>query len=346
MPLEVLKCPHCGTTLLTRDRAALLNCTHCGQSLKVASSAGSAGSVPSGEASKAAPGTASTAGSIPLFLGNRSFLLQGRLAQGESTDVFWGHTDATPTEWVVVKLLRVLGDADLLTREWRAIKTLLQSTTQGSPYFSQLLPQPVTIGETKGSDALVRPASVFRWRSGFLHTLDDVVRAHENKLDPSHAMWMWRRSLELLGWVHRSGYLHGSLLPQHLLIHPRDHGVVFVGWSCAVRWGLSERLPARCDAARAFYPDEVWHTAKPSVGSDLSMLARCVIHLLGGDVAQGEPPKSLPDPLATLLRSQAQRLPAKPVEDDAWKVMEQVKQARQEALGSTRYQPLDMPGWR
>ena len=53
---------------------------------------------------------------------------------------------------------------------------------------------------------------------------------------------MWRRLLVGLGWAHRAGVVHGAVLPEHVLIHPAEHGLVLVDWCYSVAPG--ERIPA------------------------------------------------------------------------------------------------------
>ena len=53
-------------------------------------------------------------------------------------------------------------------------------------------------------------------------------------VDPRDAAWMWRRLLVALGFAHRAGVLHGAVLPEHVLIHPGEHGLVLVDWCYSV----------------------------------------------------------------------------------------------------------------
>jgi hypothetical protein len=278
-----------------------------------------------------------------IELAGQRFAVLGRLAQGESTEVFLARTDRRLSERVVLKVLRAPGDADLLTREWTALEALHQSDAQGAPYFTLLLPQPVAHGLATLADGGTSLATAFRWRSGFVHTLDDVCRVYPRGVEPKVGVWLWKRLLELLGWVHRAGFAHGALVPRHLLVHPKDHGVVLCGWSCARRWGLGDPLPARVAEARECYPEALWQGGPSTVETDLAMAARCVIRALGGEAGRGEPPRSTPEPLARLLRAHARLEVGRAA--DAWELKEQVVAAAREALGHTGYQPLHMPGW-
>jgi hypothetical protein len=117
----------------------------------------------------------------------RTYALHGLVARGEASDVFLARRDARVTEQVIVKVLRAKGDEDLLARAWRVLAALHADDAQGADYFQRLLPQPVAHGRLTGTGLDPRPASVFRWRSGFVHTLDDVARAYPAGVDPRAA---------------------------------------------------------------------------------------------------------------------------------------------------------------
>jgi hypothetical protein len=280
-----------------------------------------------------------------VVVAGRRFVVIGRLGKGDGSDAFLGRTDARLTEMVVLKVARALEDGDLLAREWRTLEALSESRAQGSEYFTQLLPQQVLRGTSETPDGLKRTASVFRWRSGFIHTFEDIARVYTGGIDGQTAVWLWKRTLELLGWIHQSGYVHGAVLPQHLLVHPRDHGVVLVGWSCATSLHGRDRLPAVSAASSAYYPDHLWSELRPDPRADLVMSARCLIRALGGDPSRGSVPGFVPARLAELISTTAAPPSWAGLTDDAWELKERVSAAAHEGFGSPKYHPFRMPGW-
>lgn len=277
-----------------------------------------------------------------VWVGSHRYAILGRLAQGESCDVFLARRDGRITERVLLKILRTDGDEDLLQNEQRVLETLEKSRAQGAPYFSVLLPQRVDAGIArlgKHGDEGERRATVLRWRSGFIHSMNDVFAAHPSGIIPEASVWMWKRMLETLGWVHKSGFVHGAILPQHTLVHARDHGVAFVGWSAAVP--LGKRLLATNADFRDYYPDAVWQGAPASASTDLTMSARVLIKALGGTVDRA--PSRVPAPLARLLESHARgesRL------DDAWAVRDELDHTARQVFGPPKFIPFAMPGWK
>jgi hypothetical protein len=265
MTLVEHRCPNCGAGLAPPPPAGVVRCGFCATQL----------SVEAGRWKARAPDAVEEPLRDPqkprLWLGGTRYALGGRIGVGERAEVHFGWRDARVTELVVIKVAKELSS---LAPEWKAVEELHASTTDGAPHFTRLLPQLVATGLARlgqhGAEGEA-PVSIFRWRSGFVHSLEDVMAAYPAGIPPEHSVWMWKRMLELLGWVHRAGRVHGSLTPAHLLVHARDHGVVFTGWSkSAARTGVNGR-------------------------ADIAMSASCVVKALGSNRA--------PEPLAKLLQS-------------------------------------------
>jgi hypothetical protein len=274
-----------------------------------------------------------------FWIGGHRYALIGRLARGEGSDVFLGRRDEAMSARVVVKVLRARAAGDLFAREEKVLETLARSTAQGAPHFTRLVPEPVAYGNARlGANGLggEHMLAVRRWRPGFVHTLVDVRRAHEDTIDPAHAVWIWKRILESLGFLHANGYVHGAVLPAHLLVNARDHGVVLAGFSRAVRTG--EKLPAFSRDAKAFYPDDVWSGGPTSVRTDLAMSARAVLFLLGGDPLRAAP--RVPAPFARLLETTA----VTPWAADAWALVEDAANVARDVFGPPKFVPFSMPG--
>lgn len=331
MAITALKCPNCAAPV-PASRARTVVCAYCGHVLT---------SVPRVDVADASE-RPEDEGRPRVAVGDARFVVEGRLGVGDGCDVFLARRDARLTERVVLKVLRAGRDADLVTREWRTLEAITASEAQGADYFRTLLPQAVTHGRLVGPGAAEVPVNVYRWRSGFVHTLEDVRARYPDGVDPRAAVWMWKRLLEGLGWVHRAGYVHGAVVPRHLLLHARDHGVVLVGWSSAARSGSP--LAALSAGARGFYPDDAWAGRAVTPATDLTMGARSIVAALNGDPARGTIPRDVPEPLAELLKAHVDPS-ARGRSDDAWELMKRVSEAGKRAFGPARFVPFAMPGW-
>jgi hypothetical protein len=312
--MRVSLCESCGAPLPAAWEELVVVCPYCGS-----------------QNNPGAPG-ASVYPSLPadsrprLNVGGRTWALTGLLARGDSCDVFQGRWVMRLGGLVVVKVLRALADGDLLRRERAVLERLHASEAQGAVHFARLLPWLEAFGAVRiaGYERLV---AVHGWRPGFLYTLEDVRRAHPDGVDGRIAVWVWKRLLELLGWVHEAGFAHGAVLPPHVLVHPRAHGATLVGWSAA--GALGEPLPAVSAAWPDLYP---LRPGEPlTAAADLAMAARTVRDLAGG---------GLPGDLGTLLDEAAGG-----AWSHAWALRDRLDTEIRAAYGPPSYNPLSMPGW-
>ncbi|EAU66264.1 gp247, putative [Stigmatella aurantiaca DW4/3-1] len=338
MEYEMLKCPGCGAKFPPPAYLwGALTCEYCGATAVAATGGWPLAPPPRPEPPFAPHLPRATVAGV-------RYVLLGRLGQGDGSDVFLARRDTRLSEQVVLKVARALETAGLVAREFEVVGELLGSKAQGAEHFSRLLPQPVAQGPVKDPEGTPRAAAVYRWRSGFQHTFSEVLDAYPSGVDPRAAVWMWKRVLEMLAFVHGSGYVHGAVLPPHLLVHPRDHGVVLVGWSSALRFASRQPLPARSQRHRPFYPPDVWDGAPPTPATDLAMSARSLVAVLGGEPETGQVPLSVPPPLADLLKRQVNPAPREAL-GDAWQLRSLLDAAAKEAFGPPRYTPFTLPGW-
>jgi hypothetical protein len=232
-----------------------------------------------------------------------------QLAEGDRADVLLATRARALTERTVIKAMRSAADVSSRDREWDALQALHASEAQGAAHFTMLLPPLVGRGEARFVDCRRAPALVFRALPGFAGTLADVRDEYPEGVDARHAVWIWRRLLELLGWVHRSGWLHGNVTRSQVVVSARDHGAILVGWSHA----------ARADNA--------------GVAADLAASAQTVLSLLGprsGDAL----------PVLELLRScAAGQLPS----NDGWELKELVGDAARSVFGPPTFVPFALP---
>lgn len=214
--LQAIKCPNCGAPLPGST------CLYCGtvfQNFK--------------EAIPAVPSDQSPKGLFEISLRDRSYCVLGLLAQGEHSQVLLAHRAGAVAEQVVIKV-----DGPDLESEWESLRRL-----QGRrEYLDRLLPQAVAFGQCRGRNCLA-----YRWRSGFVHTLALARLEYPQGIAPEAAVWIWDRILAQLICLKDLGYSHGDLRLEHLLVHPRDHGIAFCGWGKARLGGQGDiAASARC----------------------------------------------------------------------------------------------------
>ncbi len=303
---SALVCPGCGAPLPADALLSVVTCGYCHATVAAEDGLVSAAAFRAAQAQLDDEARARA----DLVVAGVPYLTLGPLARGKRADVVLAQRAYRITERVVVKLLHDPADAARLQHEHDVLRQLNASEIQGAPQMTKRLPQPVAFGSASLAGGEARPALVMRAASGFIHTFADVRAAYPSGLDGRHAVWMWRRILELFGWIHRAGWAHGALEPHHLLVHARDHGVMPIGWSSAARI-----------------------TRAGQVEADIVLSARCIAYLLA---------PSVPAPIAALVESTIRVAPS----GDAWSLERAVCEAARHAYGPVRYEPLRMPGWK
>lgn len=336
MSEQVLKCPQCGAPLRPPSRFARDTvCPFCKATVRIDLTTVSAERFHA--AHREWIGHQSAGGDCRI--GDAWFQLGRLVGTGEASQVYLAERVRSPRERVLLKILRSAEDRPLLDAEWQALQRLQASEAPGASAFTRLLPQPVLRGQV--SEGAHRGAEVLglRFLGGFRHTVAEARRAYGAGVDPRVGVWLWRRLLEVLSFVHQSGLVHGAVLPQHVLFEDGDHGARLVGFGCAGR--AKESLRAVCTAEEAFYPAWFLASATLAPGADLCMSARLVAFLLGGEPSGAGLPSAVPPPLASLLGQVASRAEGAPA--DAWALREALGPLARQLFGPPSFHPLVMP---
>jgi LSD1 subclass zinc finger protein len=325
---HVLECPNCGAPLAPPRFARAVVCAFCHSTVQVDPAAVSAGLFEKALAAWNAP---ETHGYTRVSgIGQSHWTTRHFLAQGAISDVYLADRARWPTERVLLKILRAPEHAPLFDREWDVLESLQRSDTPGADFFTTLIPQPVVRGLVDKGLYQGRHAMAFRWAAGFRVTFEAVRHAYPQGIDPQISIWMWRRILELLAFLHRSGVVHGAVLPPHILVEDGEHGIRLVGYSAAGASGSP--LATICRRFEALYASR-----QLSPRADVMMSARAIAFVLGGHGACGDVPATVPEPLADLVRKTAMD-----GAEDAWNVRERVGKVAHVLYGPPSFRPLMM----
>jgi serine/threonine protein kinase len=250
----------------------------------------------------------------------RTYRVGAKLARGDLADLFEAAHDGGSA---VLKLPRDPADNDLMRREAAALRQLRE---EGDPRFLPYVPELVESLRYEG-----RNGNVLVRLEGF-HTLAEVKEARPDGLDPGDAAWMWRRLLVALGFAHRAGVVHGAVLPEHVMIHPEQHGLVLVDWCYSVPSSLDPggRVPALVSGRVSWYPPEVPGREPASPATDLFLATRCMTDLMG--------PK-IPGPMRNFARGCT--LPAqKKRPSDAWSLLKELDELLERLYGPRTFRPF------
>lgn len=340
MPFVTMTCPSCGAALPPNAKLRVVACAFCGASVtyeqwvvrrsefRLAREA---------ECRTFVPGPRPT-----LRNGDEVYEELAVLGLGASSRVALAQRVDGPKERVVLKQPRTSDDIDLLEREWWTLNELFSLESPVRDFLQSRLPMPRR-RVVENDDGSASRAYAYAYQSGFFQTAEDVMDRYPAGIDATAATWIWRRVLELLMGLHESGYVHGALLPPHLLVHARDHGVLVVGYSMAQKID-TEPLLAIVENYAALYPKTLRDGAVLGVEHDLMILARSIVLLLTGGKSLTVP-STVPAPLHGLLDvslgEDAQRLPT----THAKHFHALVGQAAEQSFGPPKYHSFAMPGW-
>jgi len=312
MPFVSLMCPQCAAPLPRAACWRTVTCSYCGATVSRGAEVVRAAAFR--EAWLRVHQAVDLPARVVSVAQGRYGLIAG-LGGGESSQVYLAQRIHPFGERVTLKLARTDNADAALQYEAEAIRQLQSLKAAGSAYFSLRLPQLVACGTARDGASPDRHALVLRHPTGFWGSLADVMRGHGMGVDPRHIVWMWRRVLEVLAYLHDNGWQHGDLCPEHLLVHPRNHGVQMIGWTRARHGG-------------------------PGAVQDLMQLAWSMRMLLAGQAASGDHPPPLPAstpaPLAALLLAGS--------EDERWcaqhgarGILAQLGEAAGQSFGASRF---------
>ena len=283
MLLTALSCPQCGGVLPKAARWMLVTCPHCGA--KVSSNQ----HVVRREAFTQAHDRVWSALMLDpslrqVTVGDRSVRLLAHLSRGDSSEIFLGERMGPFAERLTVKVARDSANNHCHEATASALRALQTSSVATAPFFTAYFPQVVAVGVDHRLHSEGRATLLLRNSPDYWGSLDRVLTQNPRGIDARHIVWIGSRCLDVLGFVHASGWTHGALSLDHLLVQPQDHAMMFVGWSHASRKGMDASARAR----------------------DLSMLAwslRRLVSLTNASDISAEPTlrEDIPAPLAELL---------------------------------------------
>ena len=252
-----VKCPACGA-LITRSESLVMRETFRQALLRARQGSGFAGG--------------------DIRCGGDGYQLGQLLGRGEISQVYLARRTGILPFVATIKLSSSAKAAAQYAREAQVLRELqaLQSDGAGA-YFSRLLPEVIAVGVVEGSDS-AKSGLVLRCPNGFWGSLAALSERYAQGLDPRHTVWIWRRMLEVLGFIHAQGWSHGDIRPEHVLVHPQNHGARLIGWASA-----QNRATAKNQAA------------------DIQRSARVIFVLLSGASGANSIPSHVPAGIAQLV---------------------------------------------
>ena len=217
----------------------------------------------------------------------------------------------------LLKVPRSPADNDLMATEADALRRLRD---HGDPKYRPYAPRLIDSFTHEDAQRKRRTVTVLERQNGFV-PLSRITK----RLDPRDGAWMWRRLLAGLGWAHRAGVVHGAVLADHVLIHPREHGLVLVDWC------YSGNRPAAIVARhRDAYPPEVLDDKTATEATDIYMATGLMQGLI-----------EMPGPMARF--ADGCRYPAPRMRpQDAWALLKEFDELLDNLFGPRTFRPFEI----
>ncbi|MGD8373931.1 MAG: hypothetical protein PVI21_03680 [Candidatus Woesebacteria bacterium] len=285
----------------------------------------------------------------------REYTIGPLFAAGDEADLFkCSYNDGAHAKDAVLKVAVDPVSNSLIQAEASALRILHDSTRPSDASFLSYLPRLIeTLGYREGANAPVRQANVlaFEMSDGFV-SLEEIKSAYPRGIHPKDAAWIWRRLLLTMAYAHSKKVIHGAILPSHILVHPKYHGIALIDWCYSVYEPAKsgQRILAVVEKYRSWYPEQVFAKASPLPGIDLSMAAKCMIWLMGGNPRTGELPKqtsvaeggAIPQELRGVFKMYTYLATAKrPETQDAWRLGREFENLLVRAWGPRKFRPFD-----
>jgi hypothetical protein len=267
---------------------------------------------------------------------------------GEVADLFIGELGG---KRCLLKIVRQPTDNDLLDNEAKMLSELHRRTDEKSKVFQKYLPKLldsfslIAAGRHRRVNVLdiAEPEAEYVRRlkekkgvdvQGDYYSLAEIRRAYPDGLDARDVAWMIRRTFEGLGWVHSVGYVHGAVLPEHVLVHPLEHGARLVGWSYAVREGA--RLSAVSASRKNMYPSGVFRREPTKHSLDVQLAGECAVLLLSDK--KGKLRSDVPADIAAFFtKCRAGKI------GDGWEAYLAFDEVLKSVYGKRAYRTFEMP---
>jgi hypothetical protein len=254
---------------------------------------------------------------------------------GTIFDRLMAEDDDESREPVVIKSQRWTQDADLMKSEWTALTTIRPSSEPEHKFF-RYFPRPITrVGGEKVQH-------IMSYRPEML-TLEAVHAAYPGGIDFQDFAWMFKRMLAGAGFAHNHGFIHGALVPSHVLIHPTERGAKLIDWCYSTNVSEHRSIRAYVKAYKDFYPPEVFAKRFPTPAVDIYMIAKLAVYLLGGDVKTNTLPVGKLHPkLETLLLVCLAEAPSTR-RQSAWDLHEEFDKILETIVGKPAFRVFEMP---
>lgn len=277
------------------------------------------------------------------------YVSEGPLCAGDISDLHVASLESAKfRNSFILKLARKADDNDLLRAEASALENLHLRLPKDS--WAECVPTVVDSYLLDGGPGPKRRMNVLKNFSGFYNG-EEIRSRLKNGVDGRTMAWMWKRLLVLLEWSHKIGYLHGAVLPAHVMFFPdnndktvkdiRKHSIRLVDWCYSIELKKRTRLSAWVPSYEKFYAPEIIAKEKLGLYTDLYMGAKTMFYLAGDNTGGTHPPAHLPKEIIASLSQCTQLDPSKRPQSIG-KYFESFKDVLQKVYGAPSWHEFNL----
>lgn len=274
----------------------------------------------------------SAGGKTTVEVNGKTYRIDEVIAQGDISTIYGGYelceNERRP---VAIKIIDEPADNDLAQNEIRVIRELWREPAPQHNHLPILLECFLTEGGRQGM--------IFGKREGY--TLNFIrEEAYKQGVPEYHACWILARILSAAGFAHSKLVVHGNIDPDHILVSPADHNIFLLDWSYAAVNPIESG-----DGFKAindnYSAPEVAAKSSPRPGADIYSIGKCLIYLLGGDIATDELPDDVDERFQNFLRAMTLKS-ALGRPQDAWDLYRKLRNLREEIYGKLTFETFDL----
>jgi serine/threonine protein kinase len=198
----------------------------------------------------------------------------------------------------LLKMARDSKDNDLLVAEQKILEKIRSEMKARKSKWPETIPEIkesflMDDGRTRRRINVMKPFDGFYTAEEIRRRLPKGINGDPaGSNDPGRTIgWMWKRLLGLLDWTTNCGFVHGAILPPHVMYFPdsdsndkmdvRRHSIRLVDWCYAVDYEKRTRLSAWVPEYKDFYAPEILEKKKLGPYTDLYMGAKTMLYLVG-----------------------------------------------------------------
>jgi serine/threonine protein kinase len=161
----------------------------------------------------------------------RKFIVGKKLYDGDLAEIYSAtYANGAGDSNVLLKVVRDKRDNDLLENEVSVLNFLYPPRQKDEKFFRYL---PKLVDTTRLGDR--RQVTILPHFEEYV-SLAEIIAAYPKGIDFRDMVWMYKRLLAGLGFIHEMGVIHGAILPTHVLVHPTAHGAKIIDWSYALNF--------------------------------------------------------------------------------------------------------------